>query len=300
MATGLLTYNPVNTISQGQVQGYQSDYGNSQNEYNQNQSQLQDFQKNMQSGTDMYAQQLQAANRNASYDPSQLAAAQRQVQQIQGIMGGLPRAVQASNANYGATAGDVAGQYSTEASNLNQSQNLANTAVGNQLQSMQGGLTGAQAGTTAGLQGQQQKLGALQSLTQNALSRMDQARQTMVTYEDLYQKQGQFNADQQRQYEQANAMYTQAMAQANMLASQSKLLQQEYEGRAALGTGFGYGGAAAPTAQPGALNARQQSSANFLKSSGATPQSIRNYSGPSVWDTLGGILHNSLPGVFGG
>ena len=299
MATGLLSYNPVNTISQGQVQGYANDYGNSQNAYNQNQAQLQDFQKNMQSGTDMYNQQLQLANQNAGYDPSQLQAAQRQVQQIQGIMGGLPRAVQASNANYGATAGDVAGQYATEAANLGQSQNLANTTLGNELQSMQGGLTGAQAATTAGLQGQQQKLGALQNLTQNALTKMDQARQTMQAYEQMYQQQGQFNADQQRQYELANATYTQAMAQAQQLAAQTRLLQQEYAGRAALGTGFGYGSNPTPAANA-SLSQAQQASARFLQNQGATPASIRDYSRPGVLDTLGGVLHNSLPFLFGG
>src|SRR6185312_16954219 len=151
MDLGTMAQNAYNQSQQLQ-NTYNQNAANATNQYNQSvtgannaQSQLQDFTKNMQSGTDMYNQALQSANQNAGYDVNNLNQAQNQVSQLTGILGGLPRAVQASNANYGATAGDVAGQYATEGANLNQSLGLANQNTANQLQKMQGGLTGAQA-----------------------------------------------------------------------------------------------------------------------------------------------------------
>lgn len=208
-----------------QASDARSQYNQSYGAANQSQADLSNFTKSMQSGMDMYNQALQGANQNAGYDVNNLNQAQNQVSQIQGIMGGLPRAVQAQNANYGATAGDVAGQYSTQAANLNQSLGLANQNAANQIQKMQGGLTGAQNATTAGLQGQQAKLTGYQAAAQNAAGIMQQAQLAMNTIETLAQQQGTITASQQAAYGQAKQAYanaTAAYAQANLYSAQAR------------------------------------------------------------------------------
>ncbi len=196
---------------------YGQEYGQAKQQAQNAYGNLDNFSKNMQSGTDMYAQQLQSANANAGYNPAQLQAAQNQVSQIQGILGGLPRAVQAQNANYGATAGDVAGQYATTGANLNQTLNLANTNAANEITKMQGGLSGAQAGTTAGLQGQQNQLEGLKQTYSAAQAQMDTAQKQQQFFSDLYAKQGYLDAQQAAAYAQAK----QAEASAGLLAQQA-------------------------------------------------------------------------------
>jgi hypothetical protein len=254
-----------------QAQQYGQQYGQAQQQAQNAYGALSDFQKNMQSGTDMYGQQLQAANQNAGYNPGNLQAAQQQVSQVQGILGGLPRAVQAQNANYGATAGDVANQFSTEGANLNQTLGLANTNAANEIAKMQGGLAGAQAATTAGLQGQQNKVAALHEQYTAAQAQLDTAQKQSSFYSNLYQQQGYLDAQQAAAYAQAEA----SKAQANQLMQQSAQIAQQIR----------LTQAAADAAQaqqaksaPSVLTPQQQASANYLKSVGATPESIRNYS----------------------
>ncbi len=259
----------------------QTQFGNQANQYGQQYQQartqsqnaygaLSDFQKNMQSGTQMYGQQLQAANANAGYNPANLQAAQNQVSQVQGILGGLPRAVQAQNANYGATAGDVANQFSTEGANLNQTLGLANTNTANELAKMQGGLAGAQAATTAGLQGQQNKIAALHEQYTAAQAQMDTAQKQSSFYSNLYQQQGYLDAQQAAAYAQAEA----SKAQASMLMQQSAQIAQQIRLTQAAANAAQ---AQQAKSAPSVLTPQQQASANYLKSVGATPESIRNY-----------------------
>lgn len=193
-------------------------YNNAYNNSNAAQNQLQDFTKNMQSGTDIYNQQLQSANQNAGYNVNDLNNAQNQVSQLTGILGGLPRAVQASNANYGATAGNVANQYSTEGANLNQSLGLANQNTANELAKQQAGLTGAQNATTAGVQTQGQQLQGYTSAAQNAAQIMSTA-QTQMSQMIAAQQAGQkLTADDQNTFAQLKAAYASA-AQAYAVAN---------------------------------------------------------------------------------
>lgn len=201
-------------------------YNTAQAGANTAQGDLQNFTKNMQSGTDMYNKALGTANANSGYNVNDLNNAQGQVSQLTGVLGGLPRAVQASNANYGATAGNVASQLSTEGANLNQSLGLANQNAANQIAKMQGGLTGAQASTSSGLQGQQQQLQGYTSTAQNAVSVMDQARQTMASWAQIAQQQGGLNAQQaasaaasQQSFAAAQQAYAQAAAASAQAAS---------------------------------------------------------------------------------
>jgi hypothetical protein len=207
------------------VAKYTGNYNTASQNANNAQNDLSNFTKNMQSGTDMYQKGLQVGNANAGYDVNNLNQAQNQVSQLTGIIGGLPRAIQASNANYGATAGQVANQVATTGANLNQSLGLANQNAANQIQKMQGGLTGAQAYTTSGLQGQQNQLTGYTNAAQNAVAIANQARQAMDSWATLAQQQGGLNASQQQAFAQAKQAYAQAAqayAQVSYLNSQTQ------------------------------------------------------------------------------
>lgn len=206
------------------AQNATADYNKQKAAANTAQNNLQNFTKNMKSGTQMYNEQLGLANKNAGYDVNALNQAQNQVSQITGILGGLPRAIQASNANYGATAGNVANQYATTGANLNQTLQLANQNAQNQLAKQQGGLTGAQAATTAGIQTQDQQRQAYTAAAQNAASIM-QTAQTQMDAMIKAQQQGQLlTAQDQAIFGQLRASYAQAAqayAQASLLAKQT-------------------------------------------------------------------------------
>lgn len=200
-------------------------YNTAYNASNQAQGDLSKFTKNMVSGNDAYQKQLQLANQNAGYDVNNLNQAQNQVSQLTGILGGLPRAIQASNANYGATAGNVANQYATTGANLNQSLQLANQNAQNQLAKQQGGLTGAQQGTQAVLQAQDQQRQAYTATANNAAQVMATAQQQMQAMVAAQQQGQQLTANDQATFGQLRQAYAAAAAsyaQANLLAKQAE------------------------------------------------------------------------------
>ena len=213
--------NEFNQQASQRVNEYNTSYNNAQNAQND----LSNFTKNMQSGTDIYAKQLGLANQNAGYDVNNLNQAQNQVSQLTGIMGGLPRALQASNANYGATAGNVANQYATTGANLNQSLQLANQNAQNQLAKQSAGLTGAQNATQAGVQTQDQQRQAYAATAANSVSVMQNAQAEMNAIQTLAQQQGAITAQQQQVWANAQANY--AAAQASLASAQQSLAQAE-------------------------------------------------------------------------
>lgn len=204
-------------------------YNTAYNKSNQAQNDLSNFTKNMVSGNDAYQKQLQLANQNAGYDVNALNQAQNQVSQLTGILGGLPRALQASNANYGATAANVANQYATTGANLSQSLQLANQNAQNQIAKQQAGLTGAQQGTQAVLGAQDQQRQAYTAAANNAAQVMATA-QTQMQAMIAAQQQGQkLTADDQNTFAQLRQAYA-AAAQAYAVAryNNAQAAQTEY------------------------------------------------------------------------
>jgi len=214
--------NQFNQQAAQRVGEYNTAYNNAQTA----QSNLSNFTKNMQSGSDVYAKQLSLANQNAGYDVNNLNQAQNQVSQLTGVIGGLPRAIQATNANYGATAGNVANQLSTTGANLNQSLQLANQNAQNQLSKQQAGLTGAQQGTSAFIQTQDQQEQAYAATAANAANIMQNAQTTMNAIQKLAQDQGNYTAQQQQIWAQAQSDY--AAAKASLAGAQQAIAQSQY------------------------------------------------------------------------
>lgn len=227
-------------------------YNEAYNKSNQAQSDLSNFTKNMVSGNDAYQRQLQLANQNAGYNVNNLNQAQNQVSQLTGILGGLPRALQASNANYGATAADVANQYATTGANLNQSLQLANQNAQNQLAKQQAGLTGAQQGTQAVLSAQdqqrqayaatannaQQIMATAQTQMQQMIAAQQQGQQITAKDQEIFGNLRKAYADAEQAYSQANLNLKNAEAQS--LANQQT---QNYMGSQAYQNELKYGNA---------------------------------------------------------
>lgn len=200
-------------------------YNTAYNSSNQAQNDLSNFTKNMVSGNDAYQKQLQLANQNAGYDVNNLNQAQNQVSQLTGILGGLPRALQASNANYGATAANVANQYATTGANLSQSLQLANQNAQNQIAKQQAGLTGAQQGTQAVLSAQDQQRQAYTATANNAAQVMATAQAQMQAMITAQQQGQQITAKDQETFgnlRQAYAAAAASYAQANLYAKQAE------------------------------------------------------------------------------
>lgn len=269
------------------------------NEYNQDaanarnaQNQLQNFTKNMRSGTDFYQQGVQQGNINAGYDVNNLNQAQNQVSQLTSILGNLPRAVQSQNANYGATAGQIAGQLSTEGSALGNSLSLANQNAQNQIAKQQAGLTYGQQFAGAGLQGQQQQLTGYQQTAQNAVSIMDQARQTMNSWAQIAQQQGGLTAAQQASYAQAKqalAASQQALAQVGLINAQAA--SERYKLQQAQQTSQAAAAASQPSAAPSSPAPSPSNAYNVASPSGLSFGGIANQFGRDIrsGNVFGGI-----------
>lgn len=287
-------FSPVNTVNQGQV-------NDAQNTYNQNIGQaqtanqnLQSYQQNMQSGTSMYGQQLSGAEQQLGFNPAELSAAQKALATTQTTLANLPQAVQQQGNYYGATAGQEANNMAQAGGNL---QGLLNGqvnqvgALGNIYQST---LAQAQAGTQAGQQGQQMQLGALQNIYSNAADQQKTALTQLQNLQQLFQQQGQFNADQARQYALAQATIRQTAATINQLNASAAQLQsqarfQNAQTNYALGNPSQAFGGAAPVAAtpPPARNAAVQNygnpapnvlgslANNFLGNTGGVPNVLR-------------------------
>jgi hypothetical protein len=207
-----LTFTPVNTISQGQVNDAQNTYNQDTAQSQQVLQNLQNYQKNMQSGTDMYAQNQTAGNQFAGYDPNALKMSQQALRQTQQAIAGLPQAVNAQNAGAGATSAQISNMLSSQGANLNNLQSNQTANVGQNQANQQAALTYAQQATQAGQSGQQLQLQGYQQQYQAAQGQLATAQAQLQSLNQLYQQQGQFNSDEARQYQQLNYMAMEAQA----------------------------------------------------------------------------------------
>lgn len=209
------TFTPINTFNQGQVNDSKNTYGSSQAATLAANQGLSDYQKTMKNPSDMYQTNLASTNQSIGFDPRQLAAANQQLGVTQNQMANLPQSIAQQGGGYGVTAGQMANNYGQAAGNMH----TALADQGNNVNALQSTYSNAlnQAGqqTQFGVQGQQMQLGALKDVAANAYSQQQAAMQNMQFLEDQYQKQGQFNSDQAKQYAAAYGAYQQAIASAN-------------------------------------------------------------------------------------
>lgn len=194
------------------------------------QGNLQAYQQSLQAPQNqlgnIYGQNLQSQYNTLGINPQELQGAQNVLAQTQNVMAALPQATQQATNGYMVTGAQEANRYSQAVAPLQQQL----TNQGNAVTALQSGVGLAQNAanqqTTLQGQSQQQQLGALQNLYQDALSKQQQA-QSQVQYFSTLQQQG-YQVDAslnsaQAAYNQAAA--TAAEAAAQMVSSQAQMGQ---------------------------------------------------------------------------
>lgn len=171
------------------------------------------------------------------YDPQQMAAAQTNLNQATGALSAYSDFANQAASKFGLNAGGFAAANSGALSSLNNNI-AANQGVVNGLNTKYGmAQTGANQFAGVTVQGEHETLAGLQDVYNNASNARDQAANMMQFYNDLAQKQGGLNAQQQQYYGQAVQAYasaTAARAQAGLYARQAALAQQQYDQQAKL------------------------------------------------------------------
>lgn len=224
-----ISFTPTNQFNQGQVDQANQAYQNQIPGVQQAQQNLQNYQQGMQDPGQMYSQNLQKAQGQFGFDPAELKQAQQALAGTQTTMANLPQATQQQANGRMLTGAQEAGRYAQQAGNMQNvlaGQGNATNALQNVYQNT---LSQANQQTGFGVQGQQMQLGALQNVFSDAANQRDSALQQLQNLQSLFQKQGQFNADELAQYQQANAAMQSsqaAMEQANAQMGQLKLAQQ--------------------------------------------------------------------------
>lgn len=197
------------------------------------------------------------------YDQNQMTAARGNLNQATGALSAYSDFANTAASKWGMNAGGFAAANAGALSGLNN--NIAsNQNVVNGLTDLyKTAQTGANQFTGQVIQGEHETMAGLQQVFTNASNQRDSAGSMMNFYNDLAQKQGGLNAQQQQYYAQAKQAYaqaTQALAQANLFAQQAALSKQQLDRTSQLYTN-----------QDQAQAAKQQAA--------ATPA----YHPPSVW-----------------
>lgn len=166
------------------------------------------------------------------YDQNQMTVARGNLNQATGALSAYSDFANTAASKWGMNAGGFAAANAGALFSLNN--NIAsNQNVVNGLSDLyKTAQTGANQFTGQVIQGQHETLGGLQQVFANASNQRDSAASMMNFYNDLAQKQGGLNAQQQQYYAQAQQAYaqsTQALAQANLFAQQAALSKQQLD-----------------------------------------------------------------------
>lgn len=213
-----------------QAAQYSGQYNQDVNTANQYGSNLSNFANNMQSGTNMYNQGLQAAQKQYGLNNVNFQQLARNLTNSQNVLANLPQAVNQMGGYSGATAGQIAQNYSNLQSNIGGAVTNANNSLQNELGYVGAAQNQANQYAQAGLTSQQTKMQGLQSAYSTAVQQMQSAGNVMSTIENLQQQQGQLTAQQVTMYENARSEWVQNQAianQANQIAAQTSLQNQQ-------------------------------------------------------------------------
>lgn len=230
------------TQGQAQLANYNNKAADYSKQYNQYQQQADVANKNVSSYTDYMKGEGSAGNQyntafnqqknELGYDPAQMSAARANLNQATGALSAYSDFANQAASKWGMNAGGFAAANAGALSGLNN--NIAsNQGVVNGLSDLyKTAQTGANQFTGQVIAGQHETLGGLQQVFTNASSQRDSAGSMMNFYNELAQKQGGLNAQQQQYYAQAQQAYaqaSQAQAQASLLLQQSALAKQQLD-----------------------------------------------------------------------
>ena len=230
------------TQGQAQLADYTDKAATYSNQYNSYQQQADAANKSVQSYTDYMKGEGSAGNQyktaftsqlgDLGYDEGQMTSARGNLNQATGALSAYSDFANTAASKWGMNAGGFAaanaGALSSLNNNIASNQNVV-TGLTDLYKTAQ---TGANQFTGQVIQGQHETLGGLQQVYSNAANQRDSAGSMMNFYNDLAQKQGGLNAQQQQYYAQAQQAYAQAqqaMAQSSLLLQQSALAKQQLD-----------------------------------------------------------------------
>jgi len=214
-------------------------YSNQYNQYqqqadaaNKNVSEYTDYMKGAGSAGNVYHGEQGKQLGELGYDQNQMTAARNNLNQATGALSAYSDFANTAASKWGMNAGGFAAANAGALSSLNN--NIAsNQGVVSGLSDLyKTAQTGANQFTGQVIQGQHETLGGLQQVYANASNQRDSAGSMMNFYNDLAQKQGGLNAQQQQYYAQAQQAYAQAqqaIAQSSLLLQQSALAKQQLD-----------------------------------------------------------------------
>lgn len=195
-----------------QSQQLKGQYNQDVNTSNQYGSNLENYAKNMQSGTSIYNNALSQAQNQYGLNNVNFQGIAKNLTNSQNIMASLPQAVNQMSGYSGATAGQVAQNYSNLQNNIGGAVANANNSMKNELGYVQAAQNQANQGTQAQLSNQQTRMqGYTQAYTQ-AVNQMQTAGSTMAQIESQAQQQGNLTAQQVSDYQNAYSTYVQSQA----------------------------------------------------------------------------------------
>lgn len=190
-----------------------SDYGNYQGQADTANKQVADYTNymaNAGSGGNQYNVGLQSQLGQLGYDPAQMTAARGNLNQATGALSAYGDYANQAASKFGLNAGGFAAANSGALSGLNNNITAQQGVVNGLGDLYKTAQTGANQFAGQQVQSEQNTLGGYQSVYANAANARDQAASMMNFYNDLAQKQGGMNAQQQQAYATAQAQYAAA------------------------------------------------------------------------------------------
>lgn len=210
-----------------QASEYKGQYNNFSNQAtaaNKAVSDYTDYMKGAGSASNQYDAALGQQKTDLGYNQNEMTNARANLNQAQGAMSAYSDFANTAASKWGMNAGGFAaanaGALGSINNNIASNQNVV-TGLGDLYKTAQ---AGANQKTGLVIQGQHETLGGFQSTYNNSANQRDSAASMMNFYDDLAQKQGGMNAQQQQLYGQAKQAYaaaSQAMAQSALLLSQT-------------------------------------------------------------------------------
>jgi hypothetical protein len=222
----LANYNNQAATSKAQYGTYQAGADQAKNQVND----YTNYMAGAGSGTNLYNSELGKQMTNVGYDPNQMTAARGNLNQATGALSAYSDFANTGASKFGLNAGGFAAANAGALGGLNNNISAQQGVVNGLSDLYKTAQTGANQSAGLGVQGEQNTLGGYQKVYEDAANQRDQAASMMNFYNDLAQKQGGMNAQQQQYYGQAQQAYAgaqAAMAQAGLYAAQAGLANQQ-------------------------------------------------------------------------
>lgn len=284
---------------QNKATDYRSKYNTYSGQADAAQKGVSDYTKYMQgegSAENQYNKAFTTKKTELGYDPEQMTAARANLNQATGALSAYSDFANTAASKWGLNAGGFAAANAGALGGLNN--NIAsNQGVVNSLSDLyKTAQTGANEYTGTIIQGEHETMAGLQAVYANAADQRDQAASMMNFYDDLAQKQGGMNAQQQQYYalaKQAYASAQQAMAQAGLLIQQGEAQRLENQKTVNYMNTQQYKDYLAGKIDVNGNPIKKPAAAPVANASSAPKQNNGNWATPgNSWDTFKGTLHN--------